>query len=93
MNGKANAKPEAEVIALSGRLTEEEDDALTWQWMMAQLHDEAHQIRAALDEHAELGNPDWTLGLSMWSNSLLRAVPILRNEQGSRLCLLNARRR
>jgi hypothetical protein len=49
------------------RPTGEEDNALTWQWMMAQLHDEAHQIRAALDEHAELGNPDWTAALSLWS--------------------------
>jgi hypothetical protein len=58
----------AEVVPLPRRrLTKEEDDALTWQWMMAQLHDEAQQIRAALDEHAELGNPDWTAALSLWS--------------------------
>jgi hypothetical protein len=58
----------AKVVPLPRRrLTKEEDDALTWQWMMAQLHDEAHQIRAALDEHAELGNPDWTAALSLWS--------------------------
>lgn len=55
----------AQVIPLPAR--QEEDNALTWQWMMAQLHDEAHQIRAAIDEHAELGNPDWTAALSLWS--------------------------
>jgi hypothetical protein len=68
MNGKQTAKHKAaEVISLSGRLTEEEDDALPWQSMMAQLHHEAHSISAALDECAELGNPDWTAALSLWS--------------------------
>lgn len=43
-----------------------EEDALGWEWMMAQLCDEAHAIRAALDEHVELGSDDWTAALSMW---------------------------
>jgi hypothetical protein len=49
-------------------LSIEEDDALTWNWVVAQLTDEAHDIRAALEEIQELGDPlDWTAVVNLWS--------------------------
>jgi hypothetical protein len=42
------------------------DDDVAWDWATAQLHDEAHHIRVALDELQEMGNPDWTAALSLW---------------------------
>jgi hypothetical protein len=57
MNGKANA----EIIPLNP------PDEEGWDWTLAKLTDEARDIRAVLDEHGEMGSPDWTLALSMWS--------------------------
>jgi hypothetical protein len=96
MNG--NAKRKADVVPLPRRApTKEEDNALSWQWMMAQLHDEAHQIRAALDEHAELGNPDWTAALSLWglqfTGMQLAAAAIPDQAQRARLEALLAERK
>jgi hypothetical protein len=48
-------------------LSVEEDDALSWDWVVSQLIDESRQIRCALDELQEMGNPDWTASLTLWS--------------------------
>jgi hypothetical protein len=48
-------------------LSAEEEDALTWNWVVSRLTDEAHDIHAALDEHTELGSPDWSAALTLWS--------------------------
>jgi hypothetical protein len=48
-------------------LSVEEDDALTWDFVVSRLMDEAQQIRAGLDELQELGNPDWTACVTLWS--------------------------
>jgi hypothetical protein len=42
-------------------------DELSWDHVLGCLIDEAHQIRAALEEHAELGSADWTAALTLWS--------------------------
>jgi hypothetical protein len=55
MNGNGKAKHKAT------------DDELSWDYTVACLIDEAHQIRAALDEHVELGSADWTAALTLWS--------------------------
>jgi hypothetical protein len=43
-----------------------DDDDLAQKWAVAKLHDEAQQIRTALNELDDLGNADWTAALSLW---------------------------
>ena len=57
MNGNALRKPR-------------DDDAVAWDWAIAQLHDEAHHIRFAIDELDELGNPDPSASLTLWQLQL-----------------------
>jgi hypothetical protein len=47
-------------------LTNEEDNELTWRWVMMQLMDEQRDILGVLEELRADGCPDWTAALSMW---------------------------
>jgi hypothetical protein len=53
--------------AIPLRNDDEQEPDFSWPWVVSRLTDEAHQIHAGIDELQELGNPDWTACVTLWS--------------------------